>query len=165
MRWIAALIALICLAGGASAQMIFTGEGYSTSQLQFFNGPTTVSFEPNVEKYWDSYISNTGNFTPAMGNETSDMDIWFNSFPLSFDKQIQLKSSSFTANVPVKSNLSITEVQSSTLKRDISFNFNQDLSWKYIPADTTLSVAKANGAPPKDSQGQIISQGIMTLFG
>ena len=49
-----ALLSLICLVGGASAQAMFTGEGYGSSQLAYFNGPNTTPFEPFVEKYWDS---------------------------------------------------------------------------------------------------------------
>lgn len=151
--------------GGAAAQTIFTGEGYSSSQLSFFNGPNSATFQPLVENYWNSYVQSEGGINPAIRNQSTTMSIWFNSFPLSFDKQIQLQSSSFTTNVPVNSNISSTEMQSAYLKRDISFKFNPDLSWKYTPADTSFTLSKGNGVPPKDSQGQIISQGIVSLFG
>jgi hypothetical protein len=165
MRWILGLIALICLIGGAASQTIFTGEGYSNSQLAFYNGPEVTSFDPFVQNYWDSYIQNSAALNPAINNQSDAMSIWFNSFPLSFDKQIQLQNSSFSANAPVNTNISGTELTSSALKRDIGFNFNQDMSWQYANANSGLSAATAEGVPPKDSQGQIISQGITALFG
>ena len=167
MRWIIALIALICLIGGASAQIIFTGEGYSTSQLQFFNGQNTENFQPFVENYWNSYIQNQngGTQNTAITTQSNVMDIWLNSFPLGFDKQVQIKNSSFMSNAPVATNVSNTELQSAALKRDINYNFDQSQSWKYTSVATTASSAgSSNGIPAKDSQGQIISQGIMSLF-
>ncbi len=166
MRWVIVLIALTCLIGGAAAQTIFTGEGYSASQLAFYNGPNTVSFEPNVEKYWDSYITNAGNITPVTSNPANSMNIWFNSFPLTFDKQIQLKSSSFVANASATTGVSETEQESAVLKRNVNFNFNSDLSWMYTPKkDASFSYSAPTSVPSKDSQGQIVSQSIISLFG
>jgi hypothetical protein len=164
MRWTLALTALICLIGGAASQTMFTGEGYSASQLAFYSGPEVASFDPFVQNYWDSYIQNSAALNPAINNQSNEMSLWLNSFPLSFDKQIQLQSSSFSANSPVNTNVSGTELTSSALKRDISFNFNQDMSWQYANANSGQS-AESQSAPPKDSQGQIISQGITSLFG
>jgi hypothetical protein len=73
-----ALLSLICLVGGASAQAMFTGEGYGSSQLAYFNGPNTTPFEPFVEKYWDSYIHNAPNLTGPTYNPATSMNIWFN---------------------------------------------------------------------------------------
>jgi hypothetical protein len=95
---------------------------------------------------------------------TTNMDIWLNTFPYSFEKPIQIKSSSFIADAPSVSGISQTEMNSMTLKKVVTFNFNPDMGWKYTPSDTTFSFAKATGAPAKDSKGQIISQGIITLF-
>ena len=168
MRWIIALIALICLIGGASAQTIstvFPGEGYSSSQLEFFNGQNTVDFQPLVENYWNSYIQNGQTQNTAATTQSNVMGIWLNTFPLTFDKQVELKNSSFVANAPVATNVSGTDMQSAALKRDINYNFNQDQSWKYTSITTTASTTtNENGAPPKSAQGQIISQGIMSLF-
>ena len=167
MRWIIALIALICLIGGASAQTIFTGEGYSTSQLQFFNGQNTLDFQPVVEQYWNSYIQNQngGTQSTATTAQSSVMDIWLNSFPLGFDKQVQLKNSSFMANASVATDVSNTQMQSAALKRDINYNFDQGPGWKYTSIATMASsAANSNEAPPRSAQGQIISQGIMSLF-
>jgi len=46
--------------GLSAAQTMFTGEGYSTSQLAFFNSPLSSAFEPSVEKYWGTYIAGAG---------------------------------------------------------------------------------------------------------
>jgi hypothetical protein len=166
MRWTLALIALICLIGGAASQTMFTGEGYSASQLSFYNGPEVTSFDPFVQNYWNSYIQNSAALNPAINNQSNEMSLWLNSFPLSFDKQIQLQNSSFSANVPVDTNVSGTELTSSALKRDVSFNFNQDMGWQYTNTNTNSDQSAGSGsAPPKDSQGQIISQGITALFG
>ena len=167
MRWTLAVVALICLIGGASSQSqpSFLGEGYTATQLSFFNGQNTVDFQPVVEQYWNSYIQNEKDLSPYINNQSTDMGIWLNSFPLGFDKQVQLKSSSFVANSPVAANLSSTDLQSASLKRDVGFNFNQDLAWKYTNnALSTLSSSNGNSVPAQGSQGQIISQGIISLF-
>lgn len=52
------------------------------------------------------------------------MDIWLNNFRLGFDNQVELKNSSFMANALVTTNVSGSEMQSVTLKRDINYNFN-----------------------------------------
>jgi len=53
MKTITALVTLICLLGLSSAQTMFTGEGYSASQLAFYNSPSESTFEPDVQQYWD----------------------------------------------------------------------------------------------------------------
>ena len=90
MKTIVALIALTCLLGVAGAQTMFMGEGYSASQLAFFNAPSSSTFEPNVQKYWGSYIANQQNMSRS--SATSNMDIWMNTFPLIFDTPLQLRT-------------------------------------------------------------------------
>ena len=46
MKTIAALVTLICILGLSSAQTIFTGEGYSASQLAFYNSPGESTLSP-----------------------------------------------------------------------------------------------------------------------
>ncbi|MGA9098126.1 MAG: hypothetical protein WB392_04260 [Methanotrichaceae archaeon] len=167
MRWVLALVMLICMMGIVASQTVPSsiGEGYSSAQLQFFNGQNTQDFQPIVEQYWNSYIQNGEKQSPNISNQSNIMSIWLNNFPLGFDKEIQIKSSSFTANAPVATNASSSELESASLTRDVNFNFNQDQSWKYVPgAVTTLSGANGNAVPPKNAQGQIISQGIMSFF-
>lgn len=167
MRWVLTLAILIGLVGGAysQSQPSFLGEGYSTTQLMFFNGQNTIDFQPIVEKYWNSYIQNGESSNPAVNNQSTAIDIWLNSFPLDFNKEVQLKSSSFVANPSVATNLSSSELQSAALTRDINYNFNLDQSWKYTSGPiSSVSAASSSGVPPKSSQGQIISQGIISLF-
>jgi hypothetical protein len=164
MKWIVALVILISLLGGASAQTIFTGEGYSTTQLAFLSSPNSASFEPNVQKYWDSYITGEGNVTPVTSNPAATMSIWMNSFPLSFNNPLQLKSSSFKASVPTASGIGQDEMTSMLLRRDINFKFDVDQSWRYNSAGSSFTTAQSSGAPSKDAGGQIISQGIIAFF-
>ena len=112
------LLSLICLIGGASAQAMFTGEGYGSSQLDYFNGPTTTPFDPFVEKYWDSYIHNAPNLTGPSYNPATSMNIWFNTFPLNFNEPIQLKNSTLTTGVPSANKYSPNEWNSMLLKRN-----------------------------------------------
>jgi hypothetical protein len=153
--------------GGAASQTMFTGEGYTNTQLAFYNGPETPSFDPFVQDYWNSYIQKSAALNPAINNQSDDMSIWLNGFPMAFDKQISLQGGSFTTNVPVNTSASTTEQTSAALKRDINYNFNQDNSWKYTATATATNSSLSAGtesSPPKDAQGQVISQGIMALF-
>jgi len=167
MKWVLALvmlISLVCIVGLVASQSepSFLGEGYSYTQLQFFNGQNTADFQPIVEQYWNSYIQNQN---PAISNQSNVMSIWLNNFPLDFDKQVQISSSSFTANAPVATNVSSNALQSDLLKRDVNLNFNQDQGWKYTSAaTTTVSAGSGNGVPTNDAQGLIISQGIISFF-
>jgi hypothetical protein len=172
MKWIA-LLSLICLVGGASAQATFTGEGYSSSQLAFFNGPSTTPFEPFVEKYWNSYIHNSQNITGITRNPATTMNIWFNTFPLSFSQAVQLKSSTFNTGVPVASKYNSVEWNSMQLNRDTLSRFNIDQSWKYSQiyapsgaqkSSFSLIQNESTSASDTASSGQIISQGIKALF-
>lgn len=163
MRYIVALLALISLLGLAAGQTIFTGEGYSTSQLAFFNEPNSQSFEPDVQKYWNTYVAGNSNAT-AGKSLTTNMDIWLNNFPDRFDRRITVASSTFNSSVPGISGMTATELNSASLKRTVAFRFEPSLGWKYTPADTTFSFTKATGVPADDAKGQIISQGITALF-
>jgi len=164
MKWIVALVILISLLGGASAQKIFTGEGYSTTQLSFLSAPDAASFEPNVEKYWETYISGAGNITPVSSNPAATMNVWMNTFPLKFENPVMVKSTSFAASVPTTTGISKGEMNSLLLRRDINYKFNVDKSWKYNSADSSFALAENNGTPSKDDGGQIISQEIISLF-
>jgi hypothetical protein len=164
MKWIVVSILLICLLGGASAQTIFTGEGYSTSQLAFFSSPNTASFEPNVQKYWGTYISGAENVTPASRNPAATMNIWMNTFPINFNSPLQFKSTSFSASVPTASGMSENEMNSMLLRRDINYKFDVDQSWKYNTDESSFALAQNSGTPAKDASGQILSQGIISLF-
>ena len=161
MKTIAALVTLICILGLSSAQTIFTGEGYSASQLAFYNSPGESTFEPDVQQYWGSYI--TGNATQKSGL-MSDIEIWMNTFPLKFNNPLQVKSTSFTANASGLS-LSESEMNSMLLTRDVNTQFSYYQNWRYTPPVSSLSLPKTDSAvPSKDAGGQILSQGIISLF-
>ena len=167
-----ALLSLICLVGGASAQAMFTGEGYGSSQLAYFNGPNTTPFEPFVEKYWDSYIHNSPNLTGPTYNPATSMTIWFNTFPLTFNEPVALKNSTITTGISLASKYSPDEWNSMLLKRNTLTNFNIDQSWKYTqiytPSVQKSSFSLTNNATSSGtdsaSSGQVLSQGIKTLF-
>jgi hypothetical protein len=168
-----ALLSLICLVGAASAQAMFTGEGYGSGQLSFFNGPSTIPFEPFVEKYWNSYIHNAPNMTGRTSNPATTMNIWFNAFPLGFNEPLELSESSFNMGSFLASKYSPTELNSMQLKRNTLGNFNIDQSWKYTPVYAPASAQKSSFSLGKNestsanearSSGQILSQGIKALF-
>jgi hypothetical protein len=159
MKTIVALLALTCLLGLASAQMMFTGEGYSASQLSFLNSPNVPTFEPNVEKYWGSYITDQ-NATSA--SAWSNMNIWMNTFPLNFESPVKIASSSLA--VRSVSNLSASERNSQFLTREVNNQFLVNQLWVYPLMDGSLSVLKSSGTPGEDDKGQILSQNIITLF-
>lgn len=164
MKWLVALVILISLLGGASAQTIFTGEGYSTTQLSFLSSPNSASFEPNVQKYWGTYITGAGNVTPIANDPTATMNIWMNTFPMKFNNPLQIKSTSFAVNANTASGASKNEMTSMLLRRDINFKFNVDQSWRYNSAESSFATAQSKGAPTNDAKGQIITQGIIAFF-
>ncbi|OPY49436.1 MAG: hypothetical protein A4E48_02290 [Methanosaeta sp. PtaU1.Bin060] len=163
MKTLLALVTLTCLLGPSAAQMMFTGEGYSTSQLAFFNSPLASTFEPNVEKYWGTYIAGGQNATALKGPE-ANMAIWMNTFPLNFNAPLIIKSTSFMANSSDLSSMSEIDRNSMVLKRDISNGFNYAQYWANQATEGSVSAGKSTEAPDKDSGGQILSQGISTLF-
>lgn len=167
------LISLICIVGAASAQEIFTGEGYGRSQLSFFNGPSTTGFDPFVEKFWESYVHNSPNMSRLASNPASTMNIWFNTFPMNFNQPLQVKNSSFTPGVSSAGTFNQLEWHSIQLKRNTLSRLNIDQSWKYTPIYKPISAQKSSFYLGKDenmsatesaSSGQIISQGIRALF-
>ena len=161
MKTIVALIALICLFGVAGAQTMFMGEGYSASQMAFFNAPSSSTFEPDVQTYWGSYIASQQNISRS--SATSDMDIWMNSFPLTFSTPLPLKTSSFQGNVSAPA-LGAADQNSQALTRDVNNGFavNQVMS---IPATSgSLTTSSGTGTPAKDATGKMLSQNIITFF-
>lgn len=167
------LLSLMCLVGAASAQAMFTGEGYGSNQLAYFNGPSTTPFEPFVEKYWDSYIHNAPNLTGPMYNPATSMNIWFNTFPLNFNQPVQLKNSTFTEGALSASKYSPSEWNSMMLKRNTLANFNIDQGWKYTAVYTPIGAQKSSfyltqnassNATDSGSSGQVITQGIKSMF-
>ncbi|HEX7445673.1 MAG TPA: hypothetical protein VF300_04715 [Methanothrix sp.] len=161
MKTIVALIALICLFGVAGAQTMFMGEGYSASQMAFFNAPSSSTFEPDVQTYWGSYIASQQNISRS--SATSDMDIWMNSFPLVFSTPLPLKTSSFQGNVSAPA-LGTADQNSQALTRDVNNGFavNQVMS---IPATSgSLTTSSGTGIPAKDATGKMLSQNIITFF-
>jgi hypothetical protein len=158
---ITVLIALICLLGVAGAQTMFMGEGYSASQLAFFNAPSASTFEPDVQTYWGSYIANELNLSRS--SATSDMDIWINTFPLIFDTPLQLKTSSFEGNVSAPA-LSAADRNSQALIRSVNSEFDVNQVWSYPTASGSLTTSSGTGTPAKDANGKLISQNIITFF-
>ncbi|VVB68718.1 Uncharacterised protein [uncultured archaeon] len=161
MKTTLALAALICLMGPALAQTMFTGEGYSSSQLNFFNAPTSSTFEPNVEKYWESYIAGGQNLTAS--STMSNMAIWMNIFPLQFSTPLNVFSSTFAANVTTPA-LSASEKNSQSLTRDVKSRFGLNEIQAYTADKGSLATSSGSEIPGKDAKGQTISQGIISLF-
>lgn len=164
MKTLLALVTLTCLLGLSAAQMMFTGEGgYSTSQLAFLNAPLASTFEPNVEKYWGTYIAGNQNAT-ALSGPAANMAIWMNTFPLNFNTPLSIKSTSFMANSSGLTGLNEVDRNSMVLKRDISNEFNYAQSRDNQATGSSVSATKSTSVPGKDAGGQVISQGISTLF-
>jgi len=161
MKTIVVLIALTCLLGLASAQTIGMGEGYSSTQLAFFNAPSSSTFEPNVQAYWGNYIANQQNL--SLKSTSSNMDIWMNTFPLKFDTPLQFKATSFAANAAAPT-LTATERNSQFLTRNVNSQFGINQIWSYPQTSGSLMVSNSTGTPSKDAQGQMMSQNIMVLF-
>ena len=96
MKTIVSLISINLSLGPGRCPDYVMGEGYSSTQLAFFNAPSSSTFEPNVQKYWGNYITSQQNL--SIKSATSNMDIWMNTFPLKFDTPLQFKATSFAAN-------------------------------------------------------------------
>lgn len=155
------LIALTCLLGLAGAQTIGMGEGYSSTQLSFFNSPGSSTFEPDVANYWGNYITNQE--SQGIKSTSSNMDIWMINFPLSFNSPLQLKATSFNANTeaPV---LTATQRNSQFLTRNVNSRFDINQAWSYPISLGSLTVSNSTGTPSKDAKGKMMSQNIMVLF-
>jgi hypothetical protein len=161
MKMIVVLIALTCLLGLAGAQIIGMGEGYSNTQLAFFNAPSSSTFEPNVQAYWGNYIAGQQNMSIKGG--TSNMDLWMNTFPLKFDTPLQLMATSFSANAAAPI-LSAKERNSQFLTRNVNNQFDVNQVWSYPMASGSLAVSNSTGTPSQDAKGKMLSQNIMTFF-
>ncbi|MCX6677506.1 MAG: hypothetical protein NTU95_06125 [Methanothrix sp.] len=161
MKTIVVLIALTCLLGLAGAQTIGMGEGYSSTQLAFFNAPGSSTFEPNVQTYWGNYIANQQNL--SIKSATSSMDIWMNTFPLRFDTPLQFKATSFAANAAAPT-LTATERNSQFLTRNVNSRFGINQIWSYPQTSGSLTVSNSTGTPGEDAKGKMISQNIITFF-
>ncbi|OPY50088.1 MAG: hypothetical protein A4E49_02853 [Methanosaeta sp. PtaU1.Bin112] len=161
MKAIVVLLALSCLSGLAGAQIIGMGEGYSNTQLAFFNAPTTSTFEPNVQAYWGNYITSQGN--TSIKSSSSNMDIWMNTFPLKFDTPQLFKATSFAPNAAAPT-LTATERNSQFLTRNVNSKFGIYQVWSYPVESGSLVISNSTGTPSKDAKGQLLSQNILTLF-
>lgn len=161
MKAIVVLLALTCFLGVAGAQIIGMGEGYSNTQLAFFNSPTTSTFEPNVQSYWGNYIASQEN--NSIKSTSSNMDIWMNTFPLRFDTPQLFKASSFAANAAAPT-LTATERNSQFLTRNVNSNFGIYQVWSYPVESGSLVISNGTGVPNKDAKGQLLSQNILVLF-
>lgn len=157
MKTIAALIALTCLLGVAGASI---GEGYSSSQMAFFNAPSASTFEPNVQQYWGSYIANTQNMSRNIG--TTDMDLFMNTFPLLFDTPLKLDTTSFASNVSAQA-LSIAEKNSQDLTKSVNTGFSAYQVSSSPAKSGSLTTTSGGSTPAKDATGKILSQNIMTF--
>jgi len=147
--------------GLAGAQTIGMGEGYSSTQLAFFNAPSSSTFEPNVQAYWGNYIAGQQNMSIKGG--TSNMDLWMNTFPLKFDTPLQLMATSFSANAAAPI-LSAKERNSQFLTRDVNKQFDVNQVWSYPMASGSLAVSNSTSTPSKNAKGKMQSQNIMTFF-
>jgi hypothetical protein len=161
MKTIAVLLALTCLLGLAAAQTIGMGEGYSNTQLAFFNAPTTSTFEPNVQQYWGNYIAKEQNL--SINSASASMGIWMNTFPLKFDTPLQLTTTSFSgnANAPI---LTAKERNSQFLTRNVNSNFGINQVWSYPVNSGSLTTSNSTGTPSDDAAGKLLAQNIQTLF-
>lgn len=157
MKTIATLIALTCLLGVAGASM---GEGYSSSQLAFFNAPSASTFEPNVQQYWGSYIANTQNM--SRGSGTTDMDLFMNTFRLLFDTPLQLGATSFASNVSAPA-ISIAERNSQDLTSSVNEGFSAYQVSSSPAKSGSLTTTNGTGTPAADATGKMLSQNIMTF--
>ncbi|MDM7934896.1 MAG: hypothetical protein QUS08_05850, partial [Methanothrix sp.] len=126
-----------------------------------YNAPSSPTFEPDVEKYWGTYITGAGNLTKS--SLMSDMEIWMNTFPLKFSTPLKLTGSSFTANVQAPS-LTQTELTSQFLTREVTGQFGIYEVKAYKPVIGSLSSQNATGVPGENAKGQILSQSIISLF-
>ena len=162
MKTIAVLIALTCLVGLSNAQIIGLGEGYSSTQLAFYNSPGSSTFEPDVQQYWGSYIAQQQN--QSINSAASNMGIWMNTFPLNFDTPLTLSTTSFSGNAAAPA-LSAKERNSQFLTRGVNSNFGIYQVWAYPQASGSLTVSNSTGTPSDDAKGKLLSQNIITLFG
>lgn len=173
MRWIA-LLSLICLLGGATAQQMFTGEGYTGTQLSFLDGAVSTSgtFEPFVTNYWSSYIQNPQNATSVPVNSPKNtMNIWYNTFPMRFNEPVTLSKTSFESGVAGGETYTPAQMNSMLLERSTLQQFGQRPDSKYnsvtptlLPSSSFSVISADNQSVTESSSGQVLSQGIISLF-
>lgn len=160
MKNITALIALISLMGLAGAQGGDLGDGYSSTQRAFFNEPITSTFDPYVQTYWNKYVDSNQNQTNL--SLTKDIDLWMNNFPMKFSTPVQLGSTSFKSDVSTQS-LSEKDKNSQALKTEVYRELGlNDLS--SYDGDTGLLNTTSGSLPSVDSNGNLISQRVMSFF-
>ena len=92
------------------------------------------------------------------------MGIWMNTFPLNFDTQLTLSTTSFSGNAAAPA-LSAKERNSQFLTRGVNSNFGIYQVWSYPQASGSLTVSNSTGTPSDDAKGKLLSQNIITLFG
>jgi hypothetical protein len=171
MKWIV-LLSVICLSGLAAAQGMFTGEGYSSSQLAFYSGPNTSSFDSNVQQYWNNYVSGSGNATiPPAESPLNTMSIWQSTFSYKFEKPVALANTTFAIGDQGTGNLTTQEWNAIILKRATTFNFNAEQSTEFTQksasqptGNSSVSSDETSGNPTAESSGQVLSQGISMIF-
>lgn len=156
------LLLLLCLVGVAAADAVAQAQ-YSRNQLMFLNGPDEGSFQQNVQNYWNAYVDG-GIGSTATSNA---MGIWLNTFPSRFENPIKLGDTTFTAGMVSVRNVSPSVLTSNMLEREIVYKFSQSKSPAAVSEAvlTSFSAASSGSTSSQESQGQIITQSIITLFG
>lgn len=157
-----ALLLLLCLVGGAAADAMSEPQ-YSRNQLIYLNGPDTGSFQQDVQNYWNTYIEKGMSSTDA--NKT--MSIWFNTFPLKFESPVKLGETTFAMGTLTAKNISPTVWTSMMLERETVYKFGLDRSSAYMPLSlpSSFRIAESGSASAQESQGQILTQSIITRLG
>jgi hypothetical protein len=172
MKWIA-LLSFICLLGAASAQQMFTGEGYTSTQLAFMDSSVsnTGTFEPFVTNYWSSYIKGGQNESAPSSSPKNTMNIWYNSFPMKFDQPVTLSKTSFESGVAGGKTYTAEQMNSMLLERSTLQQFGQSSGSKYSSVNPTLAPSSTfsvidadNKSVTEASSGQVLSQGIVASF-
>ena len=161
MRNINALIALICLMGLAGAQGSFLGEGYSSTQTAFFNEPITSTFDPYVQTYWSKYVAGQQNQSGI--NQTTEMGMWMNHFPMLFSTPLDLRSTSFKSNVTTQG-LSEKDKKSQALKTDVYRELGLNEASSYGGDAGVLDTSSGTGIPAVDATEKVVAQSVMSFF-
>jgi len=161
MRNITALIALICLMGLAGAQGSFLGEGYSSSQTAFFNKPSTSTFDPFVQTYWSKYVAGQQNHSGS--NQTSEMVLWVNHFPMKFSTPLDLRSTSFKSNVSTPG-LSEKDKTSQALKTEVYRELGLNEVSSYGANAGVLDTSSGAGTPAVDATEKVVAQSVISFF-
>ena len=162
MKNITALIALISLMGLAGAQgSSFLGEGYSSSQTDFFNEPSTSTFDTFVQTYWSRYVAGEQNQSSI--NLTTEMGMWMNHFPLLFSTPLDLRSTSFKSNVTTQG-LSEKDMKSQALKTEVYRKLGLNEVSSYRADSGILDTGSGTGMPAVDATEKVVAQSVMSFF-